>query len=285
MDKECFENNLKQLGDDFGKYGKLYFCTNENLKDYIPDLTNKKTLTVSASGDHLLNCACNGATYIDTFDVNYYSSLYQELKIQAALNLDDDELYTFYEYLYYPTYTRLRENLSDKAKELFDFLFHNYSNSQIMNLLFYPRDVNSKDVNNYYIDGRLDVLRDNLRRLVHNHFYTNLYNLPYFLENKYDTLFFSNISHYSEPESFISYLQYLSDYFLNDNGEIYFGYIYNTNGVKTATDGIKHISDKYNQYKDLKNFAKCVEIKVIDSAEYSGSKDAVLVYKKEKAGE
>ena len=280
MDKKCFENNLKQLGDDFGKYGKLYFCTNENLKDYIPDLTNKKVLTVSASGDHLLNCACEGATNIDTFDLNYYSSLYQELKIQAALNLDDDELYTFYECLYYPTYIRLRKKLSEKARELFDFLYHNYSYNQIMNLLFYPRDVNSNDVNKYYIDGRLNVLRDNLKKLVHNHFHTNLYNLPYFLEDKYDTLFFSNISHYTEPESFISYLKYLSEYFLNDNGEIYFGYIYNTNDTYTPTDGIKHINDKYSQYKDLKSFVGHVEVKIIDSAEYSGSNDAVLVYHK-----
>jgi len=280
MDKECFENNLKQLGDDFGKYGKLYFCTNENLKGYIPDLNNKKVLSVSASGDHLLNCICAGSINVDTFDINFYSPLYQELKIQAILNLPNDELYSFFECLNYPTYTRLRRNLSEITREFFDFLYHNYSYNQIMNLLFYPRDVDNKDVNNYYNADMLDILRGNLERLVHSHFNTNLYNLSYFLEEKYDTFFLSNISHYTEPESFINYLKYLSDYYLNDGGEIYFGYIYNTNDVHTPIDGIRHISDKYSQCKDLKSFSRYVEVRVIDSAEYSSSKDAVLVYHK-----
>ena len=280
MDKECFESELRKLGDDFGKFGKLYFCTNENLKEYIHDLTDKRVLTVSASGDHLLNCACAGATIIDTFDVNYYSSLYQELKIIAALNLNDEELYTFYELLYYPTYMKLRKKLSKNALDFFDFLYHNYSISQIMSLLFHPRDVNSIDVNYYYDDKMLSILRDNLKKLEHNHFNTNLYNLAYFLEDKYDTFFLSNISQYCDPESFVNYLNYLSNYFLNDGGEIYFGYIYNTNDVHTAIDGLRHISDKFKQYKDLKKFARNVEARVIDSAEYSGSKDAILVYHK-----
>ena len=97
----------------------------------------------------------------------------------------------------------------------------------------------------------------------------------------YDTIFLSNISHYVNPELFMNYLEYVSEYCLNDNGEIYIAYIY-THGIKSPIDGLLHVSDKFKINKQTRDFAQKIEVINFDCAEYSNCKDAVLVLKKQK---
>lgn len=66
---------------DFYNCGTLYDWTNENFKLYPNvDLTGKKVLTVTGSGDHVLNCVLKGATKIDAFDINVFAKYYSALK-------------------------------------------------------------------------------------------------------------------------------------------------------------------------------------------------------------
>ena len=280
MEKSLFEKNLKMLGDNFGEYGKLYFCTNENLKEYITDLTNMRILTVSSSGDHLLNCVCNGATIVDTFDINAYSPLYQSLKINAILYLDFEDAINYINILYYNLYLKFRDMLPNNVRVFFDFLYTNYSVSQLFNILFHTIDVKNNCINSYFDFDTFMILKEKLKQLLNNHYSTNIYNITYFLDCCYDKIFLSNISQYCDGESFINYLKYLSDFYVNDEGEIYFAYLYNTGGIHTPLEGLLQINKKYNNVRNLKNFSRRVEVININSAELDDSMDSVLVLHK-----
>ena len=54
-------------------YCPIYLFTTENIKGITNslDVTNKNILTVSSSGDHILNMLLNGATNIESYDINY----------------------------------------------------------------------------------------------------------------------------------------------------------------------------------------------------------------------
>ena len=152
--------------------------------------------------------------------------------------------------------------------------------SEFSELLFFSGVINVGDVNNYYDFDTLQVIREKLLHLSSKHFSTHLYNITYFLDELYDSIFLSNISQYAEAEPFINYLRYLSNFYLETNGEIYFGYLYNTEGIVTPLEGISKINNKFKNFKDLKSFSRRVEVRNIESAEVLGCKDAVLVLHK-----
>ena len=71
-----------------------YFCwlypfTNENIGAYFSklDFKDKSVLTVTSSGDHIINSILMGAKEVDAFDVNPLAKHYSELKIAAIKSL------------------------------------------------------------------------------------------------------------------------------------------------------------------------------------------------------
>ena len=84
-------------GKPFSTYQKVYFSTNENIKDYInrSNLEGKNTaLSVMASGDHSFNLVEKGILNIDTFDSNALTEFYV-LGIKRAMIMR----YSYKEYL------------------------------------------------------------------------------------------------------------------------------------------------------------------------------------------
>lgn len=78
---------------DFCDADALYDWTNEDFNLYPNvDLTDKKVLTVTASGDHVLNCMLKGASKIDAFDINVFAKYYSSLKCAMIRRYD---YYTF----------------------------------------------------------------------------------------------------------------------------------------------------------------------------------------------
>jgi hypothetical protein len=76
----------------------IYPFTTENLAGYLPllNLKNKSVLTVSGSGDQVLNAVYFGAGKIDAFDINLLSSVYTEIKMQAVMTLSYQEFLDFF---------------------------------------------------------------------------------------------------------------------------------------------------------------------------------------------
>lgn len=66
--------------------------TNELLTAYPKeDLKNKKVLTVTSSGDHVLDAIYNGAKEITAFDFNRFAKYYSALKIAMIKKYSHDE--------------------------------------------------------------------------------------------------------------------------------------------------------------------------------------------------
>lgn len=74
---------------------KLYPWSNERIFNYYKyyDLTNKKAMCITGSGDHALYSIAAGASEVDCVDKNFLCKYYQALKV--ALILTYDEKYFF----------------------------------------------------------------------------------------------------------------------------------------------------------------------------------------------
>lgn len=279
--KKIFKSK-KRITDNFGEYGKIYHHTNENLKSYIPDLHDKSVLTVSSSGDHLLNMMCKGSFNIDTFDINRFSPLYQNLKLYSIRFLNEDDSFLFLNGLDNNLYFKFNDFLPKNEKSFFDYVFQ-HDLDEISYKLFYLQKIDNF-LNNCYFDLiTLRYLKFGMRKLVNTHYYSSLYQLFGFLNKKYDYIFLSNISQYqTDCNKFFGFLNYLK-YFLTEEGKIYYAYLYEKE-VLDSYDGIRSINDifykdiNYNSYRSIIDKTDFLSF---NSAEYPDTnKDSVLILRK-----
>ena len=275
---------LKVTKQNFTKYGDIYAHTNENLKGYIPNLSGKRVLTVSASGDQLLNIMGKGSLNIDTFDINSISPLFQNLKMYAIRYLPIEDSYVFLDKYDKDLYFKFNGSLPKYEKEIFDYMYKNYSLEDICYYLFYPQFTINKNNNNYFDKNVLKKIKLNLKHLEHKHFETEFYRLTNYIVNKYDDIFLSNISHYSKnPTYFLNYIMDLYNHYLEENGSLYYAYIYNEK-IDDVVSAIKHIGKSYESIIGItlnKYLVNNTELLHIDSADYPGqTKDTVLVLRK-----
>ena len=71
-------------------HAPVFLFTNENIAGYlkgINSLAGKKVLSVAGSGDHAFECLLNGASSVDTFDINYLQKHVLELKAKMIKHL------------------------------------------------------------------------------------------------------------------------------------------------------------------------------------------------------
>ena len=87
-------------GYKFYGYGACYQQTNEKLLALLSKIDLSKTnkaLTVTASGDHILNLLTKGITNIDTFDSNRLTEYYAlGFKLVAAKCLDKEQFFKLF---------------------------------------------------------------------------------------------------------------------------------------------------------------------------------------------
>lgn len=77
----------------------VYLFTNENACDTLRVLggvDGKRVLTVGASGDHAFQAYHDGATHVDTFDINSAQNCVTELKTKMIKNLDYSKFMDFF---------------------------------------------------------------------------------------------------------------------------------------------------------------------------------------------
>lgn len=266
---------------NYNQYSRTYYNTNENLRGYVRSLTGKKVLTVSSSGDQLLNILGCGSIEVDTFDINKYSPLIQNLKLYSIKYLDNISSINFLDRLDKNMYLKFNAFIPDNEKQFFDCLFQ-YEIKDIYDKLFYYSLDNNKSNNNYFKLKTLNFIRKNIDRVKHSHYNCDIYDLYTFLDKKYDAIYLSNISHYARDiDKFLNYLNYLRQY-LNDDGKIYYGYLYEKyiyepmRAIKNINSNFDVKFDKY-KYRDILNHT---EVLNIPCAEHRNKKDSVLVLRK-----
>ena len=78
---------------DYASGDLIYPFTNENLFEYYnKNLENKRVISVTSSGDHILHAALGGAKEIIGFDINRFCKYYCALKIALIKTYNINEL-------------------------------------------------------------------------------------------------------------------------------------------------------------------------------------------------
>jgi hypothetical protein len=193
----------------------IYPFTTENLAGYFPFLkiNGKTILTVSGSGDQVLNAMYFGAKQIDAFDINLLSSLYTELKLQALRFLSYDDFLSYFSFvsdnrqvLSRRLYDKFSDSISSSAKYVFDLFYQAFNDRgyEMRNShLFYNRPPvdHQSAVYNEYLQNPDKYLqtRNNSGASIYRWLQSDIMELKHILEPaaRYDVILLSNIADYA----------------------------------------------------------------------------------------
>lgn len=246
-------------GKPFSKYQRVYFGTNENIKEYLNlvDFNDKSTaLSVMASGDHIFNLINKGIKTIDTFDTNALTE-YLCLGLKYAMI----KKYSYNEYL--NIYKKLvddntkLDDINDILTDLLKYMdtkykkywkkiiSYNYklqnkkSNISLIYMLFINiENINCLKISNLYLKNieeynKLKNKIDNANISFNNINATDLYKV---FNKKYDFILLSNILDYFNKDYIFNNRKFTADELrkyinnlkgiLNDDGIIFLKYIF-----------------------------------------------------------
>lgn len=301
-------------GKPFSTYQKVYFSTNENIKDYInrSKLEGKTSaLSVMASGDHSFNLIEKGILNIDTFDSNALTEFYV-LGLKRAMIMR----YSYKEYLI--TLNKLLdintslEELTGIISDLLPFmdleykkywsyiLDYNYkvqknqnSNINLFNLLFINIVSGDKLVerNSYLKDEETyNKFKTNLVRSNITFKNVNALDIPKEFKAKYDVMLLSNIfeylqSYFGEKSGYYNMFRTMKEYIdslssiMSEESKIFLMYIFH---YATDTYTREKLFHTFNvTLKDFDDYELPYEMLKVNSCASDKMKDGVLVLKKE----
>lgn len=253
-----------------------YFCwlypfTNENINGYYSkiDFNDKSVLSVTSSGDHIINAILKGAKEIDAFDINPLAKYYVNLKIAAikALNLEQFILFLynkniFREQKYYMNYKiylyRIREHLDSNSKVFWDYLFENYSSKEIYKSKLFTDDfLNIKgliEANPYLAEDNYNDVKRKLYYFPINYFQSKLEEITK-NNKKYDILLLSNIPAFLETKEELQQLKEVITSITKEDSQVILNYYYNNlldyymgNTIIYNNEEVRRVFDKYEYY-------------------------------------
>ena len=204
--RQAIANILNNSKLKFQTESFIYTFTNENLKGYLPyfELEDKDILTVTGSGDHILNLLLS-VDSIDTFDINLFAYYFFILKKYAIVALEVDEYLDFFSD-HNPSFdskmfdhVKLYWKEDQEALAFFEYLFH-------LNQAYYlkktPMFVNNKtdsiptnrERNIYLAEQNYYKLKRTILEKKVTFHHNNIKSLH--LDKKFDYIFISNITDY-----------------------------------------------------------------------------------------
>lgn len=283
-DIELLFKGLKQKDNTFKNMDMSYIFTTENIKGYIPDLTDKDILTVTSSGDHYFNALVKGAKNVDLFDINSLTIHMLKLKKAAVENLDLDVFLNFFNpidkenFFRYDIYLKFSKYLDKETYLYWNYIYElaDFNNSNIYKSgLFYKLNYSSFDMNkiNEYLEEsnylKLKKKLSDIRNI--NFINSDIFDLDNKLDKNYDTIFLSNINEYHD-KNYIKIIEKLNQY-LKQYGTNFAAYLYNY-----------EVNPQNIFYTDLASKNKNLYSQIITGTDSyfmeSKFKDKILIYSK-----
>lgn len=296
--------NLEDIDvNNFNNLSQIYSFTTENIAGYYKylDFSNKNVLTVSASGDHIINAFYKGAKQVCGFDINYLSLLYTELKLVALLNLEYKEFLHFFmindEYdlnknknaFDYKLYkNKIREELSKSTSENWDLLYQDFNNNgfELRNSYIFNNKYDNNNIklkSNLYLKSEFDynIAKKNIIgkeiNLI-NSDYRNINCKELLNLENYDIILLSNISDYikdiykNEENYLKKYIREVKYIFKTETNKVVCAYLYDINNPKSRSQIDNDLSRKkvFNEIKTI------YEEKHFESV-INGCTDAVII--------
>ncbi len=279
LESKNIYNGKKVQNNRFEEIDTAYLFTNEIINGYMPNLSGQRILSVAGCGDHYFNALLNNANIVDLFDINYLSKFIILLKKAGFENLDYDVfciffgLYNIYHIFDYDIYQKFGKYLDDESAKYWNYL---YRLAKYRGHSIYESDIicdfhlNTEEIlaaNKYFSEEnflRLKQILSNIQDISFIH--TDINNLPHLIRDKYDSMFLSNIGTYQNNTTFIKTVRRLAKY-LNENGEIFFAYIYGNSSEKASF---------YNKLLNSSHY----RMEIVDTNLDSCQKHKVYVYRK-----
>lgn len=214
----------------------IYKFTNESIDRYQKYLFNRdKILSVTASGDQILNSILFGSKEIDSFDISRFPKYYFELKKAAILSFSRDEFLDFFVGEHFALsngfishkrtieskkikeyYSAFNQKMKDNDKYFWDEIFRTFDINQVFKSpLFNPDDLYFQHLNPYLYDGYYESLQKVITDVEVHHYVGNIKELSQILNTKYDFVHLSNIINYTDLKEYREILNHLS---LSENG-------------------------------------------------------------------
>lgn len=203
-------------------HGPIYPWSNEYIDKYFNyyDLTGKRVLCITGSGDHAIYAASAGASIIDCVDTNFLCKYYQELKLSFIKKYDENN---FWKQFSNNKAQILNPNIDinslkpfmDTNSYIFWFLLIREKEFQNNSRLF-RFDGNPKPIN---IDYK--KTKENLSQAIITYYDDDIKSFIKDVDFKYDAIFLSNILEWKKINTDTQTV--LNDCLekLNPNGVIY----------------------------------------------------------------
>lgn len=204
--KQSIDKILSSSDLTFGKESFIYTFTNEDIKSYLTyfPLKEKEILTVTGSGDHILNMLLD-VDQLDTFDINLFAYYFFVLKKYAIASLELDEYLDFLSMTTpsfdQKTFGKIKQVWKDEkdALDFFEYIFHIGQASYLKQTpLFVNNKIEDKEENisrnRYLEEEQYYALKKTIldKRVLFHH--SAIQSLQ--LEQKFDYIFLSNITDY-----------------------------------------------------------------------------------------
>lgn len=255
LDTQIDAGKILYSGIAFSEYQKVYFSTNENIKEYLElvDYTNKiNALSVLGSGDHVFNLINKGILSIDTFDSNklteYYAlgikrSLIDKYNYETYLNIlsllsNEETSFDTINNILYDLLPIMDNKYRMFWTEILDYNYKKQKNNVNKLSLIYLLFINIKYstvLNNYLTNeeeyNKLKTKINNANIIFKHMDAKDLYNE---FDKKYDIILLSNILDYfykiygynwkiDELNTYVYKLEKILDI----NGIVFLNYVYN----------------------------------------------------------
>lgn len=313
------------LHPEFSSNSAMYVFTTENLVDYIKKLKpeNKNVLTITGSGDQLINLALMGTRKIDNFDVNQNAYFITQLKLAALQALSYEEFLDFF-CLYdgeeisnagtvyfqkkigendcafsFKTYLQIKPYLDETSAFFWNLIYEDFQfdgKKLASSSLFYSGTRYNALKNNVYLRDEESYLkaRDMINNVQINYIECNLLEV-HKLSDIYDIMLFSNVYDYLidewynviSEEEFVDYIESQASQRLSENGTIAVAYQYGYKKRNYANQSLvkRVLGQNYTLEKrlPLEGMKKVLIPSTVKEYRKEGNKDCVYLYEKGKS--
>lgn len=288
QDLKKIDKLLKRRSGD--RFKMLYKFTTENISGYINefDFKDKNLLTVGSSGDQAINANMYGCGDVTVVDLNGYSKYFFDLKKAAIMMLDYEKfLYYFMaddkkEKMQIDFYRKLREILRSinlDSLVLWDYIYDNYSTSQINNMFnYHTGELNNIVKFNSYLSSEenYNIEKSKIGKFNIKFINTNILKSDkIFTLERFDNINLSNVYSYADNKyKFKKFKKGIYELvkILNNDGKMLVAYLYGTSSnnslIDFATDNI------------LEDLLFCSFQGVRGIANNTNDTDTAVIYKK-----
>ena len=253
----------------------LYLFTNENISGFYKklDFKDKEVLSVTGSGDHILNAYLHGAKSVDAFDINPLAKYFSELKIAAVKSLTKEEFLLFFnnntglfktsKYFFNESFykNKIRNNLKKEYRFFWDYLFEKYTSKEIKKSFLFTDDKLSFegiiDVNDYLKnDENYYKLREILFKKYVNYYDIDLKEVVN-INKKYQLVILSNIASYLDQmfnDQHLKRFREIIEKLKSDDTKIVVSYLYYGCIKNVDNQSPIYLKEQVEKFFDNKDF-------------------------------